>query len=218
LASGGINARASQLLADIADGLGYWVRVVCESRQLIPPKLGSGVTYGQPQAQWLAHHIASIAQFEDAGDIVSDVENWTRTIEQVVNRPIKFQPLGNCEVLVKHGESWKPCGSKLQAPTHVEIATFTVQCQGCDTRQSALRLMLGLIDKAVGEPLTWEQLKWVNSRQGENAVADRTLRRWKADGLITSRDGKYLWADVQMVKEIQKTGPKPKVTPFAIVN
>ena len=108
LATGGVNAKASELLGEIADTLGYWCRVLCEARGVSytaprprPWRDTHGnmhfPAYGHAHARWLAGHIDSIAASEDAEDITADIlgrdrkrRSMIEQIQSVINRPWRF--------------------------------------------------------------------------------------------------------------------------------
>ena len=108
LATGGINARASELLAEIADSLSFWCRVLCEQRGIDYHPRPSGRALGVNHAQWLAAHIDSIAACGDAADITADILGRDRKrrgmieqIQQVVNRPRRWWQLGDCPTPIR---------------------------------------------------------------------------------------------------------------------
>jgi hypothetical protein len=108
LATGGINARASELLAEIADTLAYWCRVLCEERGIDYRPARSAEALGANHARWLARHVESIAAASDAGDIADDILGRDKhrrglidQIEHAINRRWRWWPLGECPTPVR---------------------------------------------------------------------------------------------------------------------
>jgi len=216
LATGRVNAKASQLLAEIADQLSYWVRTLCESRGIPVPQLPPGRTLGAPQAIWLAAHIQSIALSEDAGDFCADLEGRAdvrdhkrrpsifEQIEQVINRPIRFWPLGPCPAEVKGDEDGEDgqCGAELP---RVPERTDEVTCRKCRTRHVVSRVLLIRKHEREGSPQTWRELCRYNADlPPEFQVPARTLRHWRQTGALipcdaTAEDPLYSWIDVRLL-------------------
>lgn len=207
LAAGGCNARASELLAEIADSLGYWVRVLCESRGVDVPALIGGRDYGVPIVAWLHQHVAAIALSEDAGDIAADVFAYRRDIERAVNRPIQWIDLGECPTLIDD-EQGGQCGRRLRAPAG---EASTVRCRDCGSVHDVNWLTL----QNVSKPMTWELLSRAATTAHESYRINRiTLWRWRNEGRITSvgidDNGAALWSwhDLQRVKAETRPGRK----------
>jgi hypothetical protein len=212
LASGRINAKASELLSEISDGLGFWVRVLCEQRGIrfrphdfIGPLLASeqrtpevSMTLGAPLAAWLAVHVDAIALSEEADDIATDVERWAEDITRVINRPVRYWPLGQCPAETADG----PCESELpRVPEHTE----NVVCQECKTRHSVARVLVIRKHEREGVPQKRRELvRYNGDLPPEFQIPPRTLRHWLANGTLTpcgwdGEDPLYSWMDVRLL-------------------
>lgn len=196
LATGGVNARASELLAQIADSLAYWCRVLCEQRGLdyTPSPLP---THGANHANWLRTNIGAIAAYEDAADILGDIETHLEDIVKVVNRPIRWWHLGECP-------GWrddKPCQTELRVPEGSE----EVHCRKCATRHTVHLLLLARKSEAETQPMTRRQLTRYNRElPPEFQVPPRTLQHWLQTGRLCAcsemaGDPLYSWVDVRLL-------------------
>jgi hypothetical protein len=212
LATGGINARASELLSEINDSLGYWMRVLCEARGIVPPQLGAGRSLGELQARWLYLNAAAITAYEDAETIVGDIEGHLEDIVRMVNRPVRVWFLGECESWDERRET--PCGADLR----VQEGNAEVICPRCHTTHSVHRLFLANVDRAERHIMPWKDLLRVSSTMGDRQVPRRTLERWRATGQLQPHhwrgpDGEieliecgpryepmYSWSDVQRLQ------------------
>lgn len=222
LAIGGVNAKASELLSDINDSLGYWLRILCEQRGLTPPNLGAGRTLGALRAKWMLRNLDAIALSDCAGDITMDIENHHDDIIEMVNRPVRFIALGNCPTWnEKRNDS---CGVPLRAPED----SAEVYCRRCRVTHSCNRLLLERMNEAEREVMPFADLVRVNqSLPTEYQVARRTLQHWRTTGLLRARqwrrpDGRrgitqhgdgdvplYSWSDV---KRLQLRKPQKVAT------
>jgi len=199
LASGGVNARASELLATVADGLAYWVRVLCEERGVdYSPVQVPSTAYGARYAAWLAVYVAAIAASPDAGDITTDIEGWRDDIETAVNRPVRQKYLGPCPTQLD-GED---CGLELTAPPEA-IETY---CRRCKTTHNVNRVSMVILASGRLRELPWERILDFNRKvPREFQVPPRTLRWWRqSDRIKPFRmcDGVplYRWADVETLR------------------
>ena len=198
LASGRIDARASQLLGEVADGLGFWCRVICEQRGIAYTPTPSR-DYGASHAAWLALHVQAIALSEEADDIASDVERWAEEITTVINRPVRYWPLGKCPAETTDG----PCEAELpRVPEHTE----EVRCRSCRSVHSVARVLVIRKHEREGEPQTWKSLRKYNrDLPPEFQVPERTLRDWLARGRLApcganpEGDPLYSWMDVRLL-------------------
>lgn len=216
LAAGGINARASELLAEISDGLAYWCRVVCDER---------GISYepwtirnrpsapGQNHAEWLRAHLHTIALSESADDIAGDIETHAEDIVKLVNRPIRMVLLGDCPTW--DDETKASCGVRLYAPQDA----VEVYCRRCKSTHNCHRLMLETMAAAEREVHTFDGIiRIMKMLPADYRVAPRTLQHWRTLGLLRARqwvrpDGRkgiakhgdndiplYAWADVKRLQ------------------
>lgn len=215
LATGGINARASDLLAEIDDTLGYWCRVLCEERGIDyhPDRAG---TAGANHARWLAAHADTIALSADASDITADILGRDKRrrglidqIEHVINRRWRWWPLGECPTPVRvegpapvgRPRPTTDCGVQLRAR---EDAT-TIRCPGCRTLHHVHRLLWARKSQAEAEPMTARQLtRYNHDLPPEFQVPPRTLRHWLATGRLCpcaelAGDPLYSWVDVRLL-------------------
>ena len=212
LAAGGVNARASELLAEVADSLAYWCRVLCDER---------GITYqpwpikhrpsalGQNHAEWLRAHLHTIAASESADEIAGDVEGHAEDIMKLVNRPIRFWYLGTCPTWDDRRD--EPCGMHLRAQEH-SIETY---CPRCHVTHNVNRLFLERMDEVERDRRTFDELvKFNKDLPIEYRVPLRTLQHWRQTGALKirgQRDGQPLhsWADV---KRLQRNRPQRQRT------
>jgi hypothetical protein len=197
LATGGVNARASQLLATIADSLGYWCRVLCEIRGLNYTPSPLPRTPGANHARWLRINIGAIATYDDAADIIGDIEGHLEDIIKVVNRPIRWWNLGECP-------GWRddqPCLTELRVPEGSE----EVHCRKCSTRHTVQLLLLARKAEAETKHMTKRELTRYNRElPAEFQVPPRTLRHWLDTGRLTASieragDPLYSWVDVRLL-------------------
>lgn len=200
LAAGGCNARASQLLSEIADSLAYWVRVLCETNGRPVPQLPAGRSHGAPQAIWLAVHVDSIAAHEDAADIASDVVGHLEDITTAINRPVPVRELGHCPTWVERDN--RPCGVPLRAPAD----DVEVYCRRCRQSHNVNRLLLARMEELEHRHYTAAELIRVMRRIPEQyRVTERTLRRWRETQKLMpvamrGDTPEYAWSDVQRLK------------------
>ena len=197
LATGGVNARASQLLATIADSLGYWCRVLCEIRGLNYTPSPLPRTPGANHARWLRVNIGAVATYDDAADIIGDIEGHLEDIVKVVNRPIRWWNLGECP-------GWRddqPCQTELRVPEGSE----EVHCRRCSTRHTVQLLLLARKAEAETKHMTKRELTRYNRElPAEFQVPPRTLRHWLDTGRLTASieragDPLYSWVDVRLL-------------------
>jgi len=209
LAAGGVNARASELLATIADSLGYWCRVVAESRGRQYEPSSSERALGANHARWLRLHVLSITAHEDAADIAGDIEGHLEDIVRAVNRPIRMLDFGPCPAW--NDTTDDTCATNLRAPQESD----TVQCRRCKTVHNCHRLFLDLMAAADRELKTWEELVRFNRHLPDTyRTAHRTLQHWRTTGLLQPREHHgdipmYSWADV---KRLQIAKPQKTAT------
>jgi hypothetical protein len=222
LAAGGLNARACELSAQIADSLGYWIRVLCEQRNLRVPELARRPGAGDLKAHWLWMHHGAIVQSEDAADIAGDVDGHLDDIVRTVNRPLRVWYLGDCPAWDDKRDT--QCGQPLRAPEG-SIETY---CPRCHATHNVNRLFLARVDQAEREVVTFKEILSINrGMPAEYQIAARTLQHWRASGLLRPHqwlrpDGRkgltqhgaddvplFSWADV---KRLQLRKPQRAAT------
>lgn len=204
LATGGINARASELLSEIADSLGYWCRVLCEARGFDYAPDRSGRSLGANHAHWLHANVGAIACHEDADTIAGEIEQAVEDIVAVVNRPIRWWALGHCPGEV----DGHPCGTELRVPEETE----EVKCRRCKVTHNVHRLIWSRKSEAETVPKTAPELTRYNRElPPEYQVPPRTLQHWLATGRLCAcgtngTDPLYSWIDVRllMIRKPQK--------------
>lgn len=208
LATGGINAKASELLSEIADSLGYWARVLCESRGLPAPAPSPGSALGTPLAAWLAVNVHAIALSEDADTIALEIEQHLDDIKRTVNRPIKYWYLGQCETFDEQRD--KSCGTHLRVPE----GTYEMYCPRCHVNYSVHRLFLARMHERESRLMPFSELAKFNRQlPQEYQIAPRTLQHWRASGIlrpqIVAEEPLYSWEDV---KRLQLRKPQKMAT------
>lgn len=201
LAAGGINARASELLGQIADSLAYWVKELCDSRSVdyTPPVMASErlTALGTAHAAWMARHVGAIAASELAEDICGDVEGHLDDIVRIVNRPVPIRVF-RCPTWISDAH----CGTRLRTPAD----ELEVHCKRCGITHNVHRLMLALMDDLSHQSFTVDELLAAMRKVPESyRVPERTLRRWRSTGKLApsgwrGETPEYAWADVQKLK------------------
>lgn len=218
LSAGGVNARASEQLAAIADGLQYWVKDLCDSRgiqyrplrfrgvRFVGPLRPGEVRKAKPSAAgadyalWMAEHVSAIASSESAVDIVGDVEVFLEEIEKIVNRPIPTIYL-KCQTW--NEDEREVCGMELRAKADL----IEVHCRKCKETHNVNRLRLAMNEAVKREKLTLNQiLEYNRTLLREFQVNERTLRRWRQQSKLlpcAHNDGGeplYMWSDVEKLR------------------
>lgn len=209
LAIGRVNASASELLDDIGDGLGTWIRHLCESRGVETPGLATAVR----KAGWLRNNVQAIACDEAAGEIYDEIADLHKRMERTVNRrqPPKF--LGHCPTWIE--ETKTVCGRQLSAPADA----IQTRCRDCGQTHNCNRLQLLLVGDQEREKVTMARVRYLNRNlPPEYRIPERTMRQWITDGRLRPRgylraDGTrsaergadsdeplYLWADVRRIR------------------
>lgn len=209
LAQGGVNARASDLLDEVRNMLGSWVRDVCERRGVDVPF----ITTAQSMAVWLANRVASLASAECADDTFSEVRKAIAQMERAVNRPPSPKTCGPCPTPGVHtdkgfvpGDSRSKCGTRLEAR---ETAS-QIQCPTCKQTHDVESLITRLMNETHYMHYTIPELcQTVLPRLGD-PIPQQTLQRWHAKGelqprgWVTTTRGKtipqFMLADVRRVK------------------
>jgi hypothetical protein len=212
LAAGGVNAKASELLGEIADSLRYWIKVLCDARgcTYIRHTSPRAFSLGSSEAMWMAANIGAIAASEDAIDIATDIETHHDDIVRVVNRPVRVVYLGRCPTWIDRDN--RACGVSLRTPDD----SIEVYCPRCRRTHNCHRLLLERMDEAERTQLTFEQVLRVNLDQPPDwQISPRTLRHWRASGMLRAQahdaDGValYAWGDV---KRLQLRKPQKAMT------
>lgn len=193
LSAGGVNARASELLATIADGLQYWVKDLCDSRgiqyqplrfrgsRFIGPLRVGEVRRAKPNADgaeyalWLAEYVGAVASSEYALDMVTDVEGFLEDIEKRVNRPPEQRLCGPCPTVKEDGLR---CDMQLRAPRDAS----EIRCPACKATHNVEHLEIQLFNEISEQLFTIPELaKVVLPKLGE-PVPRSTLHYWLQKG------------------------------------
>jgi hypothetical protein len=200
LATGGVNAKASQLLATIDDSLEYWCQVVSKARGMdYTPYRPSPLptSQGANHARWLRINIGAIANHEDAADILGDIEGHLEDIVKVVNRPIRWWHLGPCP-------GWRddaPCLTELRVPEGSE----EVHCRRCKNTHTVQLLLLARKAEAEQKHMSRRELTRYNRElPPEFQIPPRTLQHWLDSGRLAAcfenaGDPLYSWIDVRLL-------------------
>ena len=197
VATGGANLRASELLAEIADSLAYWCRVLCEARGIDYTASPLPATVGANHARWLRVNVGAIAGHEDAADIVGDIEGHLEDIVKIVNRPVRWWHLGPCP-------GWRddePCQTELRVPEGSE----EVHCRRCKNTHTVQLLLLARKAEAEQKHMTKRELTRYNRElPPEFQIPPRTLQHWLDTGRLAAclelaGDPLYSWMDVRLL-------------------
>lgn len=157
-------------------------------------------------AEWLAHHVAAIAQDEAAAELFGDVKRVVDDIERMVNRPIPDQFCGTCDGI--HDD--EPCGYGLYASRK----DAEVVCPRCKTTHNIESLAQRALDDSEEMSFTISQLHRTILPAVREYVEPRTLQRWFVHGRLvpTGYDEKgeprFLLADVRRLR-----AAKPQTAP-----
>jgi hypothetical protein len=194
------NDKASQLLQQVQGSLGMWVRDICESRGIEyepvrferpgfigPLQLGvlRGLHYtggGAPLALWLEVHVGAVLASEDAGQCFDEISALVDAISRMIDRREPVRHLGFCPTW--NEDRRKACGATLRAPEDA----LEVFCRACRVTHSCDRLRLLLMGDLRRAKITWAQILKANKEQPEGfQVNERTLRDWRATGVLRAR-------------------------------
>lgn len=168
--------KAARLLTSARNTLSTTIRDLCETRGVECPEIPD---VGD-MALWLAGNIHAIACDESAGRIRAEVDTLKRSIERVVDKPIRRIWFGDCPTWDER--LYRACGIGLWAPEDA----IEVRCPRCRASHNADRLKLLLWNDLEREKVPWERILQANkSRPTDEQIPERTLRSWRM-----SNDGK----------------------------
>ena len=193
--------RAAILLISANNTLSTIVRDLCESRgidvmrafRVVPHGFVGPLMPGWSRAQrawepsmvemveWLVAAVHAIACDESAGQWYADIDRLVRSIERAVDRPVRYELLGMCATQL---EGNKPCDTALMAREDA----IEVRCPKCRTvRRCDIVRRMGQ-SEARKALITWPKLLETNRGQPDGwRVSERTLRDWKASGVLRVR-------------------------------
>ncbi|MCG7596341.1 hypothetical protein [Mycobacterium sp. PSTR-4-N] len=169
--------RAATLLITANNTLSTIVRDLCESRGIVTP---AGLLPTR-MAEWLAAAVHAIACDESAGQWYADIDRLVRSIERAVDRPVRYELLGLCATQL---EGNKACDTALMAREDA----IEVRCPNCRTvRRCDIVRRMGQ-SEARKALIAWPKLLETNRGQPDGwRVSERTLRDWKATGVLRVR-------------------------------
>jgi hypothetical protein len=185
LAAGGVNAPASELLDTIANMLSTWIRDLCETRCIPTP----AVVIPARAAKWLATNVNAIASHPAADEFADELEQRTREIQRIVNRPNPPRFIGPCPGSLDAGhdrDCHKPhphtCGTALKA----HRTAIDITCPACRTTHNVERVANHLGARADAMRLTSEEILAVMQTLG-TPIPERTWLRWRREDRIKIR-------------------------------
>jgi hypothetical protein len=188
LAQGGVNAHASELLDEVQNMLGSWVRDVCERGSVDVPHIGTAVG----MARWLRKRLTDLASAPCADETFNDVRSATERIERAVNRPPEPKTCGPCPTLGYHRDvegkpafvidasSRSKCGTRLEARESAE----EVRCPVCRQTHGVDDLVAQLVADMDKMSFTIPELLAVVLPKLNMRIPQQTLQRWHAKRLI----------------------------------
>lgn len=186
LATGRVNARASERLDAVRNTLATTIRHLCETRsiRLVMPSFIGPLRPGEARgphrnvgdyARWLAVNVAAIACDETAGETFAEIEGHQKAIERIVNRPIPMRFLGKCPTW--NEGTRRACGTELQC----REGDLQVTCRACRQTHNTDRLQLLMMSDLERKKLTISQILKLRLPD-EYQISERTLRRWRKPG------------------------------------
>lgn len=200
--------RASQLLTQARNTLGTQVRDLCEHRgidvmrafRVVPADMVGPLMPGwrrapispwvvsMPEAaDWLALHVHAMACDDSAGQWRAEIDVLVRAIKRTIDRPVRYELLGLCITQV---DGSRTCDAALRAPEDA----IEVRCPKCRTVRRCDTVRAQGQSDAKRTLITWEQVLETNKLQPDGwRVHERTLRDWRATGIIPIRG--YLGPD-----------------------
>lgn len=162
-------------------------------------------------ARWLTGAVHALACDKSAGQWRAEIDGLVRSIERGADRPVRIELLGFCITQLDNGT----CDTALRAPE----AAIEVQCRKCRTVRRCDTVRNMAQSDARRALITWRQVLDTNRMQPDGwRVHDRTLRDWKATGVLKIRgylrpDGGhgihrrsdddeplYKWADIEQLR------------------
>jgi hypothetical protein len=223
--------RAAELLIAARNQLTTIVRDICETRGIavmaafgvVPADFIGPLQRCQKRAHgewcpatselaaWLAQYVHTIACDESAGQWWAEVDHLVRSIERLIDRPVKIELLGFCWT-ERDGTA---CDTALRAPEDA----IEVRCRKCHTLRRCDIVRRNGQNDARRKLITWNQVLDTNRQQPDGwKVNERTLRDWRSTGVLKPQqyrrtDGTqginrhsdadeplYKWDDVERVR------------------
>lgn len=178
-----MQGRADQLAIAARNTLSTIIRDLCETRAVTPSLDGDPVV----MAAWLVRHVQVIACDESAGKTFDEIDALVRQIERVVDRPVKIELLGFCITQLDNNRS---CDTALRAREDA----IEVRCRKCRTTRRCDTVRAQGQSDARRALIPWSKVLETNKSQPEGwRVNERTLRNWRATGVLRPRE--YLRPD-----------------------
>lgn len=152
-------------------------------------------------AAWLARHTHTIASHPDAGRWRTDIAAIWNTTHKLVDRPDPMRFIGLCPTWIENER--RACAVTLRARED----QIEVHCRRCRTTHKSDRIRLLTNSDLRRSKVVWAQILKANTAMPDGyRVAERTLRDWRATGLLKihahTPDGEplYRWSDVERLR------------------
>lgn len=229
------DVHASELAGRVRNGLGTWIRHLCESRgaeTLSGPTHSAGgcqheschlIRQGMPRltrtedmATWLVAHIEAIRQDESAPELLADLEVLQAELRAAVdNRETKFA--GQCTTVLAVGDlihdddvitvvpSERACGALLR----MRPGSSTVTCRACKASYPALEISRRILMQSLEFQGTATFIAHALTDAGYPVKAE-TIRKWaersRAAGPSAERYPIASWRDDDLGRPLYRMG------------
>ena len=203
----GFNETAGDLLRDLHNCLGGWVRVIAEDNAL-PIDVRN---HPLDLAAWLTLHRGEIVRHEAVGELWAEIHGLVERARRITDRRPDRRYLGVCSAPLANDGYGVPytCTADLYATD--ELAS-TVDCRQCGTRHHVGHRRAVLLE-AVGDQLgTAAEISKAIAEYGGVEVTVERIRQWYSRGKIAQhppRDGerwpRYRVGDVRDLLDPERT-------------
>jgi hypothetical protein len=203
LRQGGVNPKASKLLADTNDLLAWFVNTLAAHgvrRTVFAAVPRHSVPGSIDMADWLAGSMATIPLLEDAGVFYIRLDRLRRRMEQVIDRPEPPRTCGPCPTIV--GQQRQECATALEAQHNQTEVT----CPSCKQSYDVEQLITRTYNALHYKTFTIRELVDTVLPRLDEHVPERTLYRWIKSGVLALRgenekgDAVMLLSDVLSVR------------------
>lgn len=160
-------------------------------------------------AEWLAHHVAAIAQDEAAGELFNDVKRIVDDIERMVNRAVDPKYCGNCPAIIQDRDGTEhECATPLYVVWDHRVQRYPdkVQCWRCKSDYVADDLIQKALDDNPQEiGYTADEIKDLMAQIGR-PISESTWSWWRRSKKLIDRswfgaDPMYWISDVKALMD-----------------